>query len=68
MKKCSVCGTKLLPQKESVYKVVEAVTALESLAKSRHVYDAIDCPRCGCQEVLKIRMPLYVEEEKEGLE
>ena len=51
--KCGVCGKYFIPKKENVYLVAE-----KKMFSTQQVetYDAIDCPRCGCQKVLKLRM------------
>ena len=61
--KCNVCNYKFYVELEKVKTVAEttgAMTALNGVKK----YDAIDCPKCGCQKVL---WPRFSEiKEKEG--
>lgn len=60
--KCSVCGKRFMPYKESVYLASETPTfGTFFLTKAPTAYDAIDCPRCGCQKLLKIRIPIIRE-------
>ena len=49
--KCNVCGKWFTPVKDNTYLVSDHVT--------KSVYDALDCPRCGCQHQLKLRMPKF---------
>lgn len=59
--KCIVCGKRFMPDKESTYLVCNPVTALSALCNTPNVHDAVDCPRCGCQQLLKIRVPKIEE-------
>lgn len=64
--KCSVCGKRFMPYKETVYLASETPTLGTLLTKAPTAYDAIDCPRCGCQKLLKIRIPKIAERENEN--
>lgn len=57
--KCNVCGKRFVPNKEAIYQTVEKLTLSQALmlAPEPKQYDVIDCPRCGCQHLLGIRMP-----------
>ena len=59
--KCSVCGKRFAPCKESVYLASESTSLTDVFTKAPRVYDAIDCPGCGCQILLKIRIPKIEE-------
>ena len=50
--KCVVCRKKIQLNREKIYKVFEH----ETLCHMK-VMDAIDCVNCGCQHLLKIRLP-----------
>lgn len=54
-KKCGVCGCRVAPDKEKVYVAEEPRAFMETLTKPPLRFDAIDCPRCGCQIMLTIR-------------
>ena len=54
-KKCGVCGYRVAPDKEKVYVAEEPRAFMETLTKPPLRFDAIDCPRCGCQIMLTIR-------------
>lgn len=47
--RCSVCGKRLEVHKEYTYEVVQEMFG------TKHFYDCIDCPKCGCQIVMKER-------------
>ena len=59
--KCKVCGMRLKPTKETAYQVVESLSVAQVLTNTAKTFDAMDCPRCGCQLVLKVRMPKMVK-------
>lgn len=50
-KKCSVCGNGIKLKKEKVYVVRECNSLVNATT-----YNAIDCPFCGCQTILKKRL------------
>jgi len=54
-RKCGVCGYRVTPEKEKVYTAEEPRAFMETLTKPPLRFDAIDCPRCGCQIMLTIR-------------
>ena len=59
--KCSVCGKRFMPNKESVYLASECPSVIDVFTKAQREYEAVDCPRCGCQKLLKIRVPKIEE-------
>lgn len=61
--KCSICNKRFTPKKEKVYRVKDRVTIIKPFSESAAivVFDAIDCPRCGCQHKLVERLPDYDE-------
>lgn len=62
--KCTICGKRFSVKKEYVYKVV--VNKNEGLVFPCNViFDAMDCPKCGCQHLLKERK---LREDKNALE
>lgn len=69
-KKCRVCGHCFTPKKEEIYTAEEPQSMTERITKAPTRFSAIDCPRCGCQIALAIRVPKVnlahaVEEGKE---
>lgn len=58
MAKCSTCGKRVKLRKENRYEVViEAGALQESFGVKDRLYDAFDCPRCGCQMLMHERFP-----------
>lgn len=53
---CKVCGNRFEVDKDSVYLVTERLGLSGALSQAPKLYEAIDCPRCGCQKLLNIRM------------
>ena len=47
-KKCDICGNGINLKKKDIYLVNKSFFP-------PLIYDAIDCPFCGCQTLLKIR-------------
>lgn len=54
---CGVCGYRFIPTKENIYTAEEPRTMLETISKAPTRFSAVDCPRCGCQIPLAIRVP-----------
>lgn len=54
--KCKVCGKRFKPTKDKTYMVREDLNVVEAMTKIARVMDAVDCPRCGCQHLLGIRL------------
>lgn len=54
--RCNTCGHRFHIIKADVYIVSEKVPLVETLKKAARRFNAMDCPRCGCQKVLSIRM------------
>lgn len=67
LKKCCACGQLFRPTKEAVYSVYEPQTVLESLTSRAKQFDVMDCPRCGCQNILAERLPA-IRQESEAAE
>lgn len=63
--KCKVCGKRLRLDKECRYEVVKIPTALEIFSgKSTTVFEAFDCPKCGCQNIVNVKeAPTIIEGE-----
>ena len=54
---CGVCGYRVTPKKEEIYVAEEPRGIMETLTKPPTQFNAMDCPRCGCQIPLAIRVP-----------
>lgn len=64
--KCKVCGKRFMPCKGRTYLVQEKLTGLAALSATEKVYDAVDCPRCGCQHLMGTRVPNLRERKTEN--
>lgn len=62
-KTCVVCGHTIPLDKKDVYTVVERKGFVTSISNPAQYFDAIDCPVCGCQNALAIRLPKRKETE-----
>lgn len=52
-----MCGYRFTPKKEEIYTAEEPRAFVEALTTPPTRFSAIDCPRCGCQIPLAIRVP-----------
>lgn len=66
--KCKVCGVRFLPEKESLYLAIEKTAVLAALTTPAKAFECFDCPKCGCQNAVNIRMAAVVEIEDEDEE
>lgn len=68
MATCDKCGRDfaLIAEKHYVA-VANGKTGLAAISggEQPNCYDAIDCPHCGCQKLLQVRLRPMVLEEKE---
>ena len=55
--KCKVCNKRFKPWAQRRYEVIKEPAPLEALAKKAVIFEAFDCPRCGCQNIVNIREP-----------
>lgn len=56
-KKCHACGYRFQPTKEAVYTAREPQSLSQALTSAAKCFDVMDCPRCGCQIALSVRLP-----------
>ena len=52
---CKVCKKLFIPKKENKYTVTKVPVGLAALTAPAIVYEAFDCPRCGCQNIVNQR-------------
>jgi len=50
--KCKVCGKRLDLKAKYRYEIREVPKGLRMLVENAVVYEAFDCPKCGCQILL----------------
>ena len=68
MIKCSICGEQVELRKENRYEVViEAGVLQKSLGARDQLYEAFDCPKCGCQMLMQERFPAKEEAKVEEI-
>lgn len=68
MVKCSVCDEQVELRKENRYEVIVEANALQkSFGAKDHLWEAFDCPKCGCQMLMQERFPAKEEIEAEGM-
>lgn len=53
---CGVCGYRITPKKEEIYVAEEPRAFVDALTKPPTRFNAMDCPRCGCQIMLAVRV------------
>ena len=57
MPKCKVCNKKFKVDRKNVYSVTSCAQGLGFLVDPTITkMDAIDCPFCGCQQILSTRL------------
>ena len=58
--KCKVCGKRIKLNKDNMYmvKISEGIFSF----KTPRIFDAIDCPKCGTQNILCVREPIYKDQ------
>ena len=64
--KCKVCQTRFTPKKEAMYLTTEKVGPLPALTTPSRTFECFDCPRCGCQIAVNIRMAPVTPPGEEG--
>lgn len=52
--RCEVCGKRLVINRDTVY-TVNASSAFITAFSTTAYFNAVDCPQCGCQKILKQR-------------
>nr|DAF84113.1 MAG TPA: LysW biosynthesis protein LysW [Caudoviricetes sp.] len=53
--KCKICGKRFKLMKENRYLATEKIAAFGTLTKLPKVFEAFDCPHCGCQNIVNTR-------------
>lgn len=55
--KCKVCGKRFKPTSEMKYLAAEAIAPFSVFTTVAKTWECFDCPRCGCQNFVNIRIP-----------
>lgn len=66
--KCKICNKRFRPTSKMRYLATENIAPLSALTTARKIYECFDCPRCGCQNSVNIRMPEYEGETDDSEE
>lgn len=65
--RCKICGKRIKWDKSKLYRVKITPSTLQMVAGARStIYDAIDCERCGIQNIISVRETQLVETELAG--
>lgn len=65
MKKCAVCGKRFKLKKENKYETIKYSDEIFGF-KRPILYEAFDCPKCGCQNIVnKIIVRVGAGEDEE---
>ena len=63
--KCKVCKTRFSGSKETLYLATENPALLTALTTAAKAFECFDCPQCGCQNAVNIRMAVVKYDEEE---
>lgn len=63
---CGVCGYRVTPKREEIYVAEEPRAFVDALTKPPTRFNAMDCPRCGCQIMLAVRADRVNVPERDG--
>ena len=63
--KCKVCKTRFSGSKEALYLATEKTTVLTAFTTGTKAFECFDCPKCGCQNAVNVRMTA-VKYDEEG--
>ena len=55
MMKCKVCGNRLKLNISNRYEVVVTPVGFACLTERAKVFEAFDCPVCGCQNIVNVK-------------
>ena len=55
--KCKICGKRFKLEKENRYEAIKMPTGIVGVMAGERstIYEAFDCPKCGCQNIVNIR-------------
>ena len=55
IKRCKVCGKRLDLDKVKRYEITREPFGLQCLTEIPKTFEAFDCEKCGCQNIVNIR-------------
>jgi len=59
--KYKVCGTRFAGSKEALYLATEKTAVITALTTPAKAFECFDCPQCGCQNAVNIRIAAVIE-------
>ena len=65
MRKCNVCGRRFRLLAKNRYEVVRKPVGLNCLTEGTVYYNAVDGPRCGCQNIVGVLEKVIVRDIEE---
>lgn len=54
---CKVCKRRFTASKDNKYLAQRPLSITEVMTNTPAIYEAFDCPRCGCQNIVNVREP-----------
>ena len=61
--KCEVCGKRFEPASDKKYNVLKQPVGLQAIVERPVIYEAFDCPKCGCQKLVGVREIRHITDE-----
>lgn len=53
--KCKVCGKRFKLLRENKYEVIKRPVGINIMTESPTIFEAFDCPVCGCQNIVNVK-------------
>ena len=54
---CKVCKRRFVANKNDKYLVQKDRSIIDAITTAPVTYEAFDCPKCGCQNIVNVREP-----------
>lgn len=61
--KCKVCGKRFKLISSNRYEVVKTPVGFNCLIEGSVTYEAFDCPKCGCQNIVNVKEDRLINEQ-----
>ena len=59
---CKVCKRRFTASKDNKYLTQKSRSITDAITTAPVTYEAFDCPKCGCQNIVNVREPEYNDE------
>ena len=66
--KCKVCGKRLSFKAENRYEIRQVPKGLRMLVENAVIYEAFDCTKCGCQNIVNVREEVVFNDVEERID